>query len=93
MQVHFGRILIMDIDTFELNTNGIYTEEDGKLIVNIHKNEAATHDKFTDYYENENTEFIDVAFEVLNEWKTFKKVKVVSGNAVGGWMVVLGLNN
>jgi len=85
----------MDNDTFDIDTKGIYTEEDNKLIVNIHKNEATTHDKFAEYHNNKNVEFIDVAFEVGNEWKTFKKVKVDSGVAGSGngWMVVLGLNN
>ncbi|MGE7840765.1 hypothetical protein ACQKNX_08230 [Lysinibacillus sp. NPDC093712] len=91
--VHFDRVLIMDNDTFDIDTKGIYTEEDNKLIVNIHKNEATTHDKFAEYHNNKNVEFIDVAFEVGNEWKTFKKVKVDSGVAGSGWMVVLGLNN
>lgn len=94
-QVHFGRVLIMDIDTFEIDTKGIYTEEDGKLIVNIHKNEKDAHEKFVEYHKNDEVEFIDVAFEVGNEWKTFKKVKVENGVAgsSNGWMIVLGLNN
>lgn len=94
-QVHFGRVLIMDIDTFEIDTKGIYTEEDGKLIVNIHKNEKDTHKKFAEYHVTGEVKYIDVAFEVGNEWKTFKKVIVDSGVAGNnnGWLIVLGLNN
>lgn len=94
-QVHFGRVLIMEDDTFDIDTQGIYTEKDNKLIVNIHKNEFDTHEKFIEYHKNEKVEFIDVAFEVGNEWKTFKKVKVDSGIAGSGngWLVVLDLNN
>jgi|GEM_PF-7119627 len=85
----FDKLLIIDKDIFEFKTSGMYADENGDLVVNIHENEYEVHDKFVDFYNNKDAEFIDVGFQVNNAWKTFKKVKVKKGSISRGHAVVV----